>query len=86
MIEAPASIKVSYESVGKVGLVSAYSSDLQGFRIVGRTLDELHHEAPIVAGALVREQFGVDCKYGWVGDKGARLAKEPAFAELAVCQ
>jgi hypothetical protein len=76
---------VSYQPVGKAGLVSAYSDDLQGFRILGKSLDELHHEGPIVATALVREIFGVDCEYRWVGVKGAQLAKEPAYAEL-VCQ
>jgi hypothetical protein len=85
MKEAPSNIRVSYEPVGKAGLVSAYSADLKGFRILGKTLDELHHEAPIVATALVRELFGVDCNYRWVGPKGSHLAKEPAFAEL-VCQ
>lgn len=85
MREAPASIKVSYEPVGTSGLICAYSSNLRGFRIHGKSLDELHYEAPIVASALVRELFGVECNYRWVGAKGSRLDKEPAFAEL-VCQ
>jgi hypothetical protein len=84
MNEAPHSIKVTYEPVGSTGLISAVSNDLKGFRILGKSLDELHHEGPIVARALVQEMFGVDCTYHWTGEKGSRLAKEPAFAEL-VC-
>lgn len=85
MNEAPSTIRVSYEPIGRAGLVAAHSADLRGFNIVGKSLEELHHEAPIVASALVHELYGVDCQYAWVGAKGSRLAKEPAFAEL-VCQ
>jgi hypothetical protein len=84
MKEAPSTIRVSYEEIGSHGIVCAYSDDLEGFRIHGKSLDELHTDAPIVATALAREIYGGECSYQWreVGDV---LAKERAFAELT-CQ
>lgn len=83
MNEAPHSIKVTYKQVGT--LIAAVSDDLQGFHVLGKSLEYLHSEAPIVAKALVRELFGVDCDYKWASEERSRLDKEPAFAEL-VCQ
>lgn len=84
MREAPTHIRVTYEPLA-AGLISAVSDDLRGFRIVGKSRDDLHREGPIVAKALVSKLFGIDCSYRWVDPTGARLAKEPAFAELVCC-
>jgi hypothetical protein len=84
MAEAPNIIRVSYEETGSNGIVCAYSDDLVGFRIHGKSYDELHEDAPVVASALVRELYGVDCNYHWRQGVDV-LAKERAFAELT-CQ
>jgi len=84
MKEAPNTIRVSYEEVGSHGIVCAYSNDLEGFRVHGKSLEELHEDAPAVATALVRELYGVECAYQWRDGAGI-LAKERTYAELT-CQ
>jgi hypothetical protein len=82
MSEAPSTIRVSYEEIGSNGIVCAYSHDLKGFRIHGKSYDELHRRAPIVATELARELYAADCSYHWRDGGVGVLAKERAFAEL----
>jgi hypothetical protein len=65
MKKAPHIIHIAYTPETASGMVCAYSDDLRGFRVYGKSDEELQREVPIVASAMVREIFGVDCDYHW---------------------
>ena len=69
MSEAPSTIALSYDILGRSGLVVAFSDDLRGLYVVGRSKPELRRELPIAAGAFATEIFGEPCKYRWSGER-----------------
>jgi hypothetical protein len=75
MTNAPKSISISYETVGSHGLLCAFSDDLQGLRVVGRSREEVDREVPALAAALVKNVFGVEYDYRWNAEHAALRAR-----------
>lgn len=65
---APQTIRITYQRHQDTGLLCAFSDDLKGLLVFGRTPEQLHQKIPPICDALILEQFGHDCSYHWSND------------------
>lgn len=62
MTSAPHTIRISYQRHRDTGLLCAFSDDLKGLLVFGRTPEQLQSKIPPICNALVHELFGLDCR------------------------
>jgi hypothetical protein len=65
MTAAPRTIRINYQKHRDTGLLCAFSDDLKGLLVFGRTEEQLREKILPICDALVLAQFGLDCSYHW---------------------
>lgn len=58
-------LNILYQRNATTGLLAATSPDLPGFMVVGRSMDELIDEVPVVAADLIKKQTGENVEVVW---------------------
>jgi hypothetical protein len=79
MDSAPQTIRITYQRHRETGLLCAFSNDLKGLLVFGRTEEQLQEKIPPICDALVREQFGQDCSYHWTSEDEEDEGVAPGF-------
>lgn len=80
MALAPQTIRITYQQHRDTGLLCAFSDDLKGLIVFGRTPRQLQEKIPPICDALIQEQFGEDCSYVWAEEEGnAEETVAPGF-------
>lgn len=62
-------IKISYRAHDETGLLCAYSDDLKGLVVFGRTRSQLYEKIPAACADLVEAISGDRPCYEWVRDE-----------------
>lgn len=76
---APQTIRITYQRHRETGLFCAFSDDLKGLLVFGRSLEELGNKIPSICDALIQEQFGEDCSYRWAAEDQDEEALAPGY-------
>lgn len=67
-------IRISYKQHGDTGLLCAFSDDLKGLIVFGRTPSQLYEKIPVVCADLVQAITGEAHAYRWAGDESERAS------------
>ena len=81
MMNYPREIQLKFQRHTTTGLIAAFSDDLPGLLLTGRSHDEINREAPLVIAALIKERYGVNVEVECESD--APVA--PGFRSEAPC-
>lgn len=65
-------IRISYEQHADTGLLCAFSDDLKGLIVFGRTLSQLYEKLPAACADLVEAMSGDPVNYRWAGNDDSR--------------
>lgn len=67
-LTAPEQVNIVYRQHKETGLLCAYSADLDGLMVFGRTPDQLCAKLPLVVTELVKARTGERIEYHWSKD------------------